>query len=260
LFRELSKEETMMYHEALTACIKINGNILREHGETVYLPFGSEFSVYLKNLDTQRMMLIDVLIDGKSTTDNQKLVLTPSQSIDLERFIKNGNLTQGNRFKFIERNATVEAHRGVGAEDGLVQIKFQKEQRIYNTYNPYRSFGAYQTGVSNQLYNSSSSDNPDQAYTSSGSRGVLRSHSVPQNTAGITAPGSVSNQQFAVAGWFPAEPQEHSIIFRLLGDVGQVPVTAPLMIKTKLKCPTCGTVNKSSHRFCSGCSAAVTIV
>ena len=41
----------MMYHKKLVASIRTNGKILREFKDTVYLPFGSEYSILLKNLN-----------------------------------------------------------------------------------------------------------------------------------------------------------------------------------------------------------------
>jgi len=43
-----------MYKEQMVAAVKVGGKVLRENGETVVLPFGSEYSVYLKNLNTVR--------------------------------------------------------------------------------------------------------------------------------------------------------------------------------------------------------------
>jgi hypothetical protein len=57
------------------------------------------------------------------------LVLNAGQEVDLERSIKGGNLTEGNRFKFIERTQAIEdGPRGVKLEDGLVRIEFQFEK------------------------------------------------------------------------------------------------------------------------------------
>ena len=90
-----------MYQSKLVASLKANGKILREFKDTVYIPFGSEYSFLLKNLNTTRA-LINVFIDGEDMTPGG-LVLNAGQEVDLERSIKGGNLMEGNRFKFIER-------------------------------------------------------------------------------------------------------------------------------------------------------------
>lgn len=116
-----------MYHNKLVASLKANGKILREFKDTVYIPFGSEYSFLLKNLHTQRA-LVNVFIDGEDVVEGG-LVLNAGQEVDLERYVKNGNLSAGNKFKFIERTQTIEdGPRGVKLEDGLVRIEFQYEQ------------------------------------------------------------------------------------------------------------------------------------
>ncbi len=116
----------MMYNQKLAAAIKVNGKVLREFKDTVHIPFGSEYTVLLKNLNTTRAV-VNVFIDGNDMVPGG-IVLNAGQEVDLERSVKNGNLTEGNRFKFIERTGAVEQHRGIGIEDGLVRIEFQFEQ------------------------------------------------------------------------------------------------------------------------------------
>ena len=116
-----------MYQSKLVASLKANGKILREFKDTVYIPFGSEYSFLLKNLHTQRAV-VNIFIDGTDVVEGG-VVLDPGREVDLERYIKNGNLTEGNRFKFIERTAAIEdGPRGVKLEDGLIRIEFQYEQ------------------------------------------------------------------------------------------------------------------------------------
>ena len=95
----------MMYKENLVASIKVKGKILREFKDTVYIPFASEYTILLKNLNTVRA-IVNVYIDGENAVPGG-LVIDPGRSVDLERWIKNGNLTEGNRFKFIERTAKI---------------------------------------------------------------------------------------------------------------------------------------------------------
>jgi hypothetical protein len=66
--------------------------------------------------------------DGKDATEGTWLIIPANGSLELERFIRNGNWDQGNRFKFIERTSEIEAHRGIGSEDGLVRVEFKVEK------------------------------------------------------------------------------------------------------------------------------------
>lgn len=139
-----------MYNNKLVASLKANGKILREFKDTVYMPFGVEYSVLLKNLHTTRAV-VNVFIDGENAVPGG-LVIDPGQSVDLERWIKNGNLTEGNRFKFIERTAAIEnGPRGIKEEDGLIRIEYQFEipRPIINISPIYGSnyFPHYPPGV-----------------------------------------------------------------------------------------------------------------
>src|SRR5689334_6539000 len=100
-----------MYSEKMVCAIKVGGKILREHSDnntqTVFIPFGSEYSFYLKNLSSGRRACVWITIDGKDAIDGG-LVLNPNQSVDLERFIEAGQMDKGLRFKFIERSEKIE--------------------------------------------------------------------------------------------------------------------------------------------------------
>jgi len=117
-----------MYGNKLAVAIKHNGKVLREFKDIIYLPFGAEYSIYIKNMDTVRA-LVKISIDGTDIGDGTEFVVPARGSIEIERFVKNGNFNQGNRFKFIERTARIENHRGIGSEDGIVVIEYKFEQR-----------------------------------------------------------------------------------------------------------------------------------
>ena len=117
----------MMYSNKLVTSLKANGKILREFKDTVYIPFGSEYSFLIKNLHTTRAV-VNIFIDGEDVVPGG-LVVDAGREVDLERYVKNGNLTAGNRFKFIERTQAIEdGPRGIKLEDGLVRVEFQFEQ------------------------------------------------------------------------------------------------------------------------------------
>jgi hypothetical protein len=91
---------------------------------------------------------VKVSIDGKDATEGTWLVIPANSSIELERFIRNGNLASGNRLKFIERTGKIEKHRGIEAEDGLIRIEYKTEKPApihvpivhydyYNVHVPY---------------------------------------------------------------------------------------------------------------------------
>jgi hypothetical protein len=116
-----------MHKNNFVVCVKVGGKILREKKDQVALPFGSEYSLLLKNLESRRAQ-VKVSIDGDDVTGSRWLIIQPNGTLELERFIRNDNLKEGNRFKFIERTDAVEKGRGIKADDGLVRVEFKHEQ------------------------------------------------------------------------------------------------------------------------------------
>ena len=248
-----------MYGNKLAAAIKVNGKVLREFKDTVYVPFGSEYQITLKNLNTTRAV-VHVYADGEDQTPNG-LVISAGQSIDLERSIRNGNLTEGNCFKFIERTGAVEQHRGIGIEDGLVRVEYQFEQpRPAWTNDIYYGNGIYPQGgiLRGQTHDSYSINCSTTSVTTYDSTSVNSAHSVV-NDAGITVPGSHSSQSFSTTHVGTLESTVHNLVFKLVGDTGQNLVQRPVTVKHRPKCQTCGKQNRHSAKFCTECGTALEI-
>lgn len=269
-----------MYSNKLAVAIKTAGKVLREFEDQVYIPFGSEYSVFVKNLNSVRAS-VNITVDGQDLSEGRSFVVEPNSSVDIQRFIKNGNLNEGNRLKFIERTDSVEQHRGIGIEDGLVRVEFQFEKPVnlwnyepHIYYDPPRPFGGDLLGRNtgdwqgDQFFTTcdsvASADTLSKGFTET--KRSLRSTSVnycaevPCNDAGITVPGSVSDQQFNEVAAFPLETETHVIVLKLLGETEDNKVTRPITVKAKPKCVTCGRVNKANAKFCSNCGTALTIV
>ncbi len=246
-----------MYGNKLAAAIKVNGKVLREFKDTVYIPFGAEYAITLKNLHTTRAV-VSVYIDGDNVVPGG-LVLNAGQSIDLERSIKNNNLTEGNKFKFIERTGKVEEYRGIGVEDGLVRIEYQFEQPprpiVWNTSQISGGIypqGGIMRGLNDVHYGTTCSATYD-------SYSVNSAHSLLNDT-GITVPGSKSTQTFQTTYVGAMEAEKHNLVFKIVGDLGNnKPVQKPLTVKHKPKCTTCGKQNKAHAKFCVECGTALEI-
>lgn len=121
-----------MYSSKFAVAIKNAGKILRETSNSdafsVALPFGAEYQIHLKNMNSVRA-LVKVEIDGVDATGGTRLIVPANGVIDLERFIKENDTNIGNRFKFIERSAKIEnGPRGIRVEDGLVRVEFEFER------------------------------------------------------------------------------------------------------------------------------------
>jgi len=273
-----------MYNSKLVASIKANGKVLREFKDTVYVPFGSEYSILLKNLNTVRA-LINIYIDGDNIVPGG-LVLNAGQEIDLQRAIRNGNMNEGNKFKFIERTGKIEDHRGVKLEDGLIRVEYQFE-KVYTTYQPATwavttpswqptSMDSYSSGI---LRNTTASTPKSMSGTVTCSSASYAATSMavgsatlntsaaaqsfnatPQTETGITVAGSKSEQKFVTVSNFTCEPEKHNIILKLLGETpDNEAVRKPITVKAKPKCVTCGKQNKATAKFCNECGTALEI-
>lgn len=271
----------MMYNNKLVVCLKANGKVLREFKDTVYIPFGSEYSILIKNLNTVRVQA-KITVDGTDLGGGSSFVVAPNGEVELTRFVTNGNLHEGNRLKFIERTSGIEQHRGIKLDDGIIRVEFQYEQRTPQ-YQPARltsdwvfpSSGPkmwYGDGPAQPTYGSSSSSSILRSTSAGLLRGGAGVSSVAQsefnvqaasvsNDVGITVPGSISDQKFSVSGWFPLESETHVVVLRILGETeNNTPVVTPVTVKTKQKCTTCGHVNKANAKFCSECGTSLTVV
>ena len=279
----------MMYNNKFVATIKSGGQTLREHNDTVYLPFGCEYSVFLKNLNTVRAE-VKITIDDEDVLNGNTIVVNPNSDLELERYLK--DLSKGNRFKFIERSASVEEHRGVGNADGLVRIEwqFEKPRPIYTVRpDPFPQWGGqtpsqwltatgynvngvmrsvdFSNGEATKAYASAAADvtlaQMGYATNSEVHDGMATmdcAFAAPANDVGITVPGSMSSQKFATVAAFPLEDQKHVIVLQLKGETKDNKVTAPVTVKSKPKCVTCGKVNKATAKFCANCGTALEIV
>ena len=290
-----------MYSDKLAVAIKHNGKILRENKDLVKLPFGSEFTVLVKNLNSRRVKF-KLQIDGTDVLDGTEIIVNANSEVEMKRFIRNGNMDEGNAFKFIERTSAIEdGPRGIKIDDGIVRVEFcfEKEvpevktvihndiwwNRYYDrTYYPYyypylgdvyHSSCSAQSGHTLNAANATmrSSDSVKMkgmsnnttfsgnlSQTASNSNESIKSFNSSFNEAGITVPGSKVEQKFNTVYGFNSEVQSYVITIRLAGKVGNEEVIAPVTVKTKQKCVTCGHMNKANAKFCSDCGTALQLV
>lgn len=282
----------MMYQDKFVVAIKAGGKILRETKDLVHLPFGSEFSVLVKNLNSRRAKF-RLHIDGADVLDGTDIVVNANSEVEVKRFIRNGNMDEGNAFKFIERTAAIEdGPRGIRADDGIVRVEywFEKEKPVYvDRYvdrvhyrdwwydrhpigSPY--FGTYSDNSVKLKSAIARGAAPEATYSATNVSAIATSASLNsvsqsslssglenlQNDAGITVAGSKVEQKFTPVYSFDAEAVSQVIVLRIVGKKGNVEVAQPVTVKTKQKCTTCGKVNKATAKFCSDCGTALELI
>lgn len=254
-----------MYSQKFALAVKTSNSVLKEIDDTVYLPFGSEYSILLKNLNNVRAAAT-VEIDGEDVAGGYMLIVDPNSSIELERFIKHGNLQRGNRFKFIRRSSAVEKARGIRVDDGIVRVEvwFEKPNPIYYTPAPHLPWNP--TPFNPDPWNQwgTTSDGLIRGVSGNGA-GIIGSNYLSNSSnVGITAPGSISDQQFTTVSGLNLEATSSVMVLKLLGrseHAGRVKlVSRPHTTKTRRTCITCRHSNRSGSKFCEGCGTSLEIV
>ena len=230
----------MMYNEKMVVVVKSDGKIVREVGNSVYLPFGSEYSIYLKNLSSKRAVA-SITIDGQDVLNGDMIIVNGNDTFELEGFMDNCGLSVRNKFKFIEKTQEISDYRGDKIEDGLIVVKYRFEKEC----PVYRGYIWHNTNKYEPTYY-----NDDKLLTSCSTQ-------YSNNDNGITVPGSKSNQTFVPAITSLLEETEHTIVLQLKGEIKGQQVCKPITTKIKIQCCTCGRKNKSNNRFCGNCGTAL---
>ena len=275
----------MVYNQKFIAVVKVNGKVLREQDDLVTLPFGSDYSILLKNLESRRAS-VSISIDSKDVLDGHSLIVNPNSEIELKGFMDKGVVR--NSFRFIQKTQEISEHRGDNVDDGFIRIEFafekEKPEIIRKTilhdhvYNPFgwtevrygssaaehdarmklRGISGGVTGqstISSALSNDSIKET-SQVYSSQVVSDSL-DNSIPTHDEGITVKGAETHQGFREVKMGDLE-QSQVIIIRLKGTTSKgIEVEKPITVKTKIECPTCGKKSKSHVKFCANCGTFI---
>jgi len=245
----------MMYNNNFVAVIKYKGRILRERNGAVKLPFGSEYSILLKNKNS-RKALVQIQVDDKYVlTGGRKLIVDPHTTVEIKGFMR--NMSVSNRFKFIKKTDQIRRYRRDRIDDGLVSVEywFEKEPDLvfptiyYNSLVPsQREIGA----KADWTYNDSSV-----TYSSSLNSSPIGSRTKCSNVSddGITVKGSKVNQDYIYGDINDVESNSSVITIQLKGRTkkSRRKVKRAVTTRTRLTCETCGKKSKSYATFCSRC-------
>jgi len=255
-----------MYLNKLTVALKHNGKILRERSGYISLPFGSEYSLLIKNLNTRKAS-VKISIDGEDILNNKSLLVYPNSypntEIELKGFMD--GMTARNRFKFIQKTKEISDYRGDRIDDGLIRIEFafekEKPEIVHHhhrhhhdddwywprrPWSPCRYRGGMWSSSVKCSFNSSN-DTTD----------VMESSTLYSNDSfnddGITVKGSEINQDFNYGSIDELE-RSHVMIIKLRGEKNNgTIIRKPITVKTRLVCPTCGKKSRSDLKYCSTC-------
>jgi len=280
--------------------VKVGRKILREkveNGEsTVFIPFGSEYSLLLKNLGG-RNAVVHIEIDGRKVSQNG-FYIRAGHTADIERFVE--SLVEGRRFRFIEKTEEISDFRGDKVDDGIIRVTWQFENPLpevkeirynykHDHYHNYRStwcncpwchpsswygpitFSNTSMPLGNNITCTASNSGGGGTQSSCFNASIGASANARGPVAGevnflksadaapgITVEGSKSIQSFGTAYAGELEPNVNSMVILLKGfDGSKKYIKDPITVKHKRQCPSCGRKWKNSE-YCGKCSTALT--
>jgi hypothetical protein len=230
-----------MYKNNFVVAIKSDGKVLREIDDRVYLPFGSSYSIFMKNLDSRRAS-VAVDIDGRDVLDSNRLIINSHNDLELEGFMSENRAEYG--FKFIERTKAIESYRGIKAEDGIIRVEVKFEKHTFRYYSPsdidpfywYTQY-TYNNDREGEVSYAVINDNYPEFSTRCSSEDI-----------GITVKGDDISQNFIPTSFGSYDNDVTVICLRLFGIRED-----PIFVKTKLVCSSCGKSHSSNNKYCSEC-------
>lgn len=239
-----------MYNKKLVAVVRVDGKILRETDNTVYVPFGSEYSIQIKNLHTTKAV-VSIKVDGDDVLDGSEIVVNPDDSTELEGFMKGSKVSH--KFKFIEKTQDISDFRGDKIEDGLIKISW-KFEKVFDKapFIWYDSSAGSRSFDNTTVYGFSAGIPKSTHQTFTSSLDNIRCSAVNDN--GITGRGGESDQSFTTTTVGALEPTRHSMVLQLKGETeSKEKVTKPILVRKKVQCNLCGKKWKSVNEYCGNC-------
>ncbi|GIU69121.1 MAG: hypothetical protein KatS3mg002_0357 [Candidatus Woesearchaeota archaeon] len=257
----------MVYQNKFVASIKCNGKFLKEFSDVVYIPFNSEYSIFMKNLDA-RKVVVKVSIDGDDVLNGKFIIIEPNKTFELNGFLNSDN-TIRNKFKFIKKTQKISDHRGDRIDDGFIRIEYQFEEHISTYWHtnyyiyPTPIYIYYDNGTIspyinldykfNYPYNINADINVSY---SSCTYNVSYESSLNKEDNGITVKGSETFEKFSESSvGILSEP--NVLIIRLKGEYENKPVQNIIKSREKIECPICGTKSKVGIKYCPECGCYI---
>ena len=256
-----------MYKNSIIVLVKKDGQPLREtDGKFVYLPFNSEYSLEIKN-QTWKRAIASIKIDGTDVLGGDEIIIPAQGSVPIERFITNGDLSSGKKFKFVPLSDS-KVQDPSSPENGLLEVEvwFEKQPEITIPYTPPTPLRRRDSGWPKPYWSDpdwyvstsmGAMSNEASSVTYGGKvtcMSFTSNNIIPDSgVAGATVEGGKSNQSF-VNGYF-GQKDYPSVAFKFwLRGVAQE-VTS----EDKLYCVSCGKKSRFDYKFCPRCGAPIQI-
>lgn len=191
--------------------VSISGGEKMSEPAQIKLPFDTEYAINLENEDSKRRALIHIRVDGREVT-GEGLVLRTGERVSLERFIDNGDLKRGNKFKFVEFDDDLKKTRKANSQDGMVYVTVQYEKNKEPIVK-YREGGTVQLGACGP--NCTFTVPAASSHILTGS--ATNSSAVSTSPPGVTVEGAESRQRFETTKMGDLEDRVDTLAIRLVG-------------------------------------------
>jgi len=114
-----------MYRDSYIVALMVGGKIQKESDDgSVIITFGSEYVIRLKN-KLRKRAVADVWLDGRIAAKG--IVIDANGTVDLERFVTDGNMSEGKRFK-LARLSDPKVEQPNDSENGIIEVNFYPEK------------------------------------------------------------------------------------------------------------------------------------
>lgn len=240
----------MMYQEKFIAVIKNRGKILREDGDVIRLPFGSTYSILLKNKNSVKAVA-NVEIDGEDVLQSHGIIVLPNQSVEITGWMRDMGKT--NKFKFIRKTKEIQDFRGDRLDDGLVRIAYKFE--IKPVCKPMVIKNPWEVRYKGNDWGWDCNTDFTTPLTGISSN-TLTSYncSVPLKDEGITVKGKMIDQEYQYGSTDSLEDASHVIILRLRGiSRADQKIKKVITTRSRIQCNICGRKWKSNVKYCGHC-------
>jgi len=121
-----------MFKNKIVCSLKHNNVPLTEGKDCIFIPFNTEYSVYLKNM-SKDIALISLYINGRDVSPGYKIKIYPKCSATIEKFRDTDH-----RFVFKEKTQALQEVRLSNDEDGLIRLEVDFE--LIPAINPFQAF------------------------------------------------------------------------------------------------------------------------
>lgn len=263
----------MTHRKGFIVIIKKNGKPLREVKSSsnpysnVFLPFYSEYEIELRN-DNFARATARVSIDGTDVLGTDEIIVPAYGSVTLERFMVDGDLNKGNKFKFVPVSDG-DVQNPDSPENGLVEVELWSENQevlrrqlrskmsapIRDTakpYNPWQSeYLCRDSSTTTWTDTTGGIQSMNFASMDMSDLNAFSGQTVDQ--AGATVEGDVSHQSFHRVHFEGKQYPSTVIKLQLKG------LDKEITTKDRLYCASCGRRVRYNFKYCPRCGKPVTI-